>query len=185
MSRAGGYKPRPPGTLIGAQAALVTAVGGLCRAADLIGRSKTQVARYTDAAEFQAMPADVIRALERAAETAVVSRFLAAEARCFTVPTALPGGPADIQEAVLDIARQATEICRSHGEALADTASPGIVDAMEARRIIGTVDTAITTLQLLRNSLTEVEGAVRDRDTPDAAPGRPELVAGKDLDPPG
>ena len=77
---AGGYKKRPSGTLVEAQSRLVTMAGGLHRAGDIADRSKSQVARYTDPAEFQPMPADVIRILEREAGQSVVSAFLAAEA---------------------------------------------------------------------------------------------------------
>lgn len=149
MSRPGGYKRRPAGTLVEAQSRLVEMAGGLVRAGDLAGRSKSQVARYTDPADFQAMPADVVRCLEREAGEPVVSAFLAAEIGAVVLP--LPAEPeADLHGHCRAMVERAAECFRLYGAAMADRTSPGRIDAAEAGALVAGIDRTLAALGALR-----------------------------------
>jgi len=76
----GPSRPRPPGTLKAAVAALIDACGGQQRAAELCRVGKSQLGRYTLDDCPDQIPADVIECLEAIARDPVVTRYLASRA---------------------------------------------------------------------------------------------------------
>lgn len=75
-------KPRDPGTLKDAQAALIEACGGISKARCRVKKSVLQTYADKDRPECN-MPADVIADLEAQCGEPIVTRFLALSANCF------------------------------------------------------------------------------------------------------
>jgi hypothetical protein len=150
--KTGLYKPRQAGTLKAAVADLVDAVGGLHRTSDLLGRSQTQVARYTDHGEPDHISVDQVRILEQAAHTAPVTAFLAQEAGCVLLPVQ-PMGSQAIDIDFARVGQNAAELFAAYGLALGDKHSPGIVDAKEAGELIARSDDLMRVVGGLRKAL--------------------------------
>jgi hypothetical protein len=83
-------KQREPGTLKAVIARLVSACSGLVSVAELIGKSKSQVQRYTDEAYPDTIHIDDVILLERARGDMIVSGFMAHEQGA--APLKLPSG---------------------------------------------------------------------------------------------
>ena len=149
-SRVGFYAPRPAGTLKSAQADLVERAGGLDRAADIGGKSRSQIARYTDPGERHHMPADVVRRLESAVGDPVVSRFLAAEQSCVLVPVAGAEGGDEIALDVITVGEDFGVLCRDYHDAMLNPRSRNVVDAREAGRLVVDIDRMMGHLAAMR-----------------------------------
>lgn len=146
MSSPTSIKPRPAGTLKDAQNRLADAVGGQVAAADLGGKSRTVMARYTDPAEpARHMPVDVVRRLERAAGYPHVSAYLAREAGFGLMPFEVRGSD-NLPQLLGHAARQHGDVMSVALEALEDLT----VTSDEAGAIIREIDEALTSLQAVR-----------------------------------
>lgn len=148
------YKPRPPGTLKDAEDRLVNAVGGQEKAADICGRSRSVMARYTDPGEpGRHMPVDVVRRLERAADYPHVSAFLAREVGYGLMPFDVAGQDA-LPHLLAVSAREHGEVIAKAMEALGDL----VITPEEAGGVIKEVDEALTALQAVRAQLIAIRG---------------------------
>jgi hypothetical protein len=166
----GPYKKRPAGSMKAAVAELVTLVGGLDRAAELLQRSRSQVARYTDAAEADVWPGiDQIRILESVAGEPIVTEFLAHEQ--WAMLLRLPLGEVNPPAAdMAQIAERASDLFQAYGEVLRND---GAVDNAEAGRLIQEIDEMLRAGMTARRHLVAVrdqEG--RDQDERDKGAGR-------------
>lgn len=137
----GGYKVREPGSLKEAVGLLVYMCGGASRASEMMpGRvSGSQINRYTEDSEANAtmhMPVDVVRCLERACGTPVVTSYLAMAARSLLV--ALPGAGREhgYLESLGEIGEETGDLFRTITGALADgKVEPGEAAEMKARAL--------------------------------------------------
>lgn len=143
------YKPRPAGTLKAAVAKLVELAGGVNKAADLCGRSRSQMQRYTDDAEPDMMPADLIRILETAIGETIVSGFLVREQG--GVVLSPPKGAGD-SELNIDFARMgetSSDLFAEYGRALKDAK----VSPKEAGRLLRDLDEVLAAACVMRARL--------------------------------
>lgn len=144
------YKPRPAGTLKQAEDSLIKAVG-VDRAADLLGRSRTQVYRITDPAEAGAhLGADDIRALEREIGDPIVTAFLAAEAGQVLMALAGDDADGDVPRAVAAFSQRSAALYAGWAESLAND---GELDGEEAGELVAMVDRNMGALARLRAEL--------------------------------
>lgn len=148
-------KPRPPGSLKSVLAEMVAQLGGLDRAGELIGRSRTQVARFTDPAEPEAFPTvDQVRTWEAALGKPLVTAFLALEAGALLLMMALgEDGEAAVDLAV--IGQETAELFRVYGEALRD----GAITRGEAGLMVKEIDDVAAALLTARAHLVEIRDA--------------------------
>lgn len=150
MSRApfNPIKPRQPGTVKAAIAALITEAGGVPLVQVKLGMGTSQVYAYTDP-----QAADEITFAKVAALTAA-SCSAAAEYLCALAGGAfLPGAPPEG-----DIRALTAESVREHGEAIAtllEHMSDGKLSADEARSALPDLDQAVQSLMALRALLLE------------------------------
>lgn len=143
------YKARPAGTLKEAEARLIKTVG-VERAADLLGRSRTQVYRYTDPAEPDAhLGADQIRVLEGAAGDPIVTGYLAAEAGCAILDVGADAPDGNILHDVAAFADQSASLWATWAQSLAD----GTLDGPETGAMIAKADRVMRSLAQMRAEL--------------------------------
>ncbi|QEX18523.1 hypothetical protein FRZ44_38300 [Hypericibacter terrae] len=145
-------KPRPAGSLKSVLAETVAQLGGLERAGDWIGRSRTQVARFTDPAEADSFPTiDQIRTWEAALGRPLVTTFMALEAGALllTMPQGEDGAAAVDLAA---IGQETAELFRVYGEALRD----GSISRGEAGAMVKEIDDVAAALVTARAHLVEI-----------------------------
>ncbi|MEO1223346.1 MAG: hypothetical protein AAFX92_03890 [Pseudomonadota bacterium] len=148
---------RPEGTLIQAVSELVMSAGGVGPAGELVDRSKSQMARYTDEAAPDHMPVNVVRTLERIVGRPVVTRFLAASCGHALVP--VNAGAADDPIGV-DVARLAADFAKffeDYQTAITDQVSPGEVDPREAGMLRVRLHEMLGSVGLLLRDLDEIQ----------------------------
>ena len=113
-------KPRTPGSLKEAFADLIAACGGVDRVADLLGKRKTQVYRYTDEAEEDSeMKPSQVRILETACGQPIVTTFLAAEQKCLLLRVE-PLGDLRLDRDVARLGEEASKVFGRYVEGSAD-----------------------------------------------------------------
>jgi len=143
------YKVRPGGTLKEAEARLIKTVG-VERAADLLGRGRSQIYRYTDPAEPDAhLGADQIRILEGAAGNPIVTGFLAAEAGCAVMDMRDDSVDGDVPRDVAAFADRSSALYAAWAQSLSD----GTLDPSEAGELVAKVDRVMGALAQLRAEL--------------------------------
>lgn len=159
------YKPRPAGSLKAATVELIETVGGIGRAADLAGRSTSEVHRWGDSSDEnmgRSIPAAELRALEQAAGRPIVSAFLAAEAGGLVLPPGAGGASAAIEaldvSALAKLAKETAEAVAALAEGLAD----GRFTPEEAGRAVTQIDEA----QAVLGGVRLLAVAVRDGGEP-------------------
>lgn len=147
------YKPRQPGSLKAAVQTVVTKAGGNGPAGELLGKSSSQVHRYTDPGEPEYhMPVNAVLMLQRASGCAAVTELLAAEMGgvVLWLPAA-DGG--DVARDFAALGEMASKLFADYGAALAGPDSPGRVDAGEAARMVAVADRLMAALAHLRGDL--------------------------------
>lgn len=143
------YKTRPGGTLKEAEARLIKTVG-VERSADLLGRGRSQVYRYTDPAEVNDhLGVDQVRILEGAAGDPIVTGFLAAEAGCALMDLRDDSPDGDVPRDVAAFADKSSSLFAAWAQSLAD----GVLDPSEAGELVAKVDRAMGALAQLRAEL--------------------------------
>lgn len=131
MKTPGTYLERQPGTLKDAEAALVTACGGMEKASSLTRVRPSQMQRYTAPGEPDChMPVDVVLALELHCGVPHVTRFLAFEAQSIVVSVA-KGDHASFNTHLSAIGRESGKMYAEACAALAD----GTMTPKEASRV--------------------------------------------------
>lgn len=143
------YKARPGGTLKEAEAKLIKAVG-VERSADLLGRGRSQVYRYTDPAEVSDhLGIDQVRILEGAAGDPMVTAFLAAEAGCALMDLRNDTVDGDVPRDVAAFADRSSALYAAWAQSLSD----GTLDPSEAGELVAKVDRVMGALAQLRAEL--------------------------------
>lgn len=148
------YKPRQPGSVKAAVQAVVTKAGGNGAAGELLGKSSSQVHRYTDPGEPEYhMPVNAVLTLQRASGCTAVTEFLAAEMG--GVVLWLPAGADDgaVARDFAALGEAASNLFADYGAALAGPDSPGRVDQREAARMVPIADRLMAALAHLRGDL--------------------------------
>jgi hypothetical protein len=148
------YVQRPAGSLKEATSALVTAVGGQARAADLVGSTQSVVQRYTDpSAPDRSIPVAKVRILEAAARRPIITEFLAAEAGCLLL------------QPLLDIAGSPNADFATIGQEIGDlfatihrAQSDGRIDPREAGQVINALDDAARAIMAARATMRLMAG---------------------------
>ncbi len=121
-------------TLKHAVSMLVHANGGLVRVAELLDRSSSQVQRYCDDAEAgHHMPVGDVRKLEATGKSRAVTEFLAREGGGAVLWLDPAPASDDLARDIVACSRAYADLAASYCDALASEASPGRVDAAEAR----------------------------------------------------
>lgn len=148
------YMPRPAGSLKDATSALVTAVGGQARAAELVGSSQSVLQRYTDpTAPDRSIPAAKVRILEAAARQPIVTAFLAAEAGCLLLPLNIePTGSTFRDFAAIGV--EAADLFATVQRAQAD----GGIDQREAGEVIAALDDLARAVMAARSTMRRLAG---------------------------
>lgn len=143
------YKVRPGGTLKEAEARLIETVG-VKRAADLLGRGRSQIYRYTDPAEPDAhLGSDQVRILEGATGDPIVTSFLAAEAGCALMDMRDDSVDGDVPRDVAAFADRSSALYAAWAQSLSD----GALDPSEAGELVAKVDRVMGALAQLRAEL--------------------------------
>ena len=143
------YKARPGGTLKEAEARLIKTVG-VERSADLLGRGRSQVYRYTDPAEMNDhLGIDQVRILEGAAADPIVTAFLAAEAGCALMDLRNDTVDGDVPRDVAAFADRSSCLYAAWAQSLSD----GTLDPSEAGELVTKVDRVMGALAQLRAEL--------------------------------
>lgn len=148
------YKPRQPGSLKAAVQTVVTKAGGNGPAGELLGKSSSQVHRYTDPGEPEYhMPVNAVLMLQRASGCAAVTEFLAAEMGGVVLWLPAGAGDGEVARDFAALGEMASKLFADYGAALAGPDSPGRVDACEAARMVAVADRLMAALAHLRGDL--------------------------------
>lgn len=143
------FKPRAPGTLKAAVAALIERVGGIHRAADLTGRSRSQLQRYSDDVEPDMMPVDLVRTLETNAGETIVSGFLVREQGGVVLHLPRGAGEAALNIDFAKIGERTSALFAEYGRALKD----GKVTPKESGRLLRDLDEVLAAGCVMRARL--------------------------------
>lgn len=149
-SRTRYQKDRPAGTLKASVAELVEACGGTVETARLLGKSKSQVQRYTDPEYPDEIPAADVLALELACGRMIVTGYLAHEQSAALLK--LPAGVTDgrIYVSVAAVGERISALFGSYGRAIG---TRGRVNQRDVGRLVRVVDEALSSLSDLRAHL--------------------------------
>lgn len=145
----GSYKPQRPATLKAAYDALVAAAGGLVRAGEILGLSKSQVGRITDPDSSNArshFSAPQVRQLQAATGCMAVTEFLASEQGYVLFRPELGEAPPALPVEVARIAAKSAKLFEEFALAMAD----GTLDAHEAERMLAAGDGMLAAYMRLR-----------------------------------
>lgn len=149
-SRRGYYRPRRPGSFKHAVSRLVLACGGEGEAARLLGRSRSQVHRYTDEAARDQIPAKDVLTLERACGMMIVSGFIAREQDAALLALPPRGGERRTHECLTIVAVKALNLFSLY-------AGRGTVDPIDGELVVAT-DELLSAASDLRAQLKRERG---------------------------
>jgi hypothetical protein len=140
------YKPRKDGTLKRAQADLVSAVGGLSRAADLINKGQSFVQECTDEAKPKVeLKLSQVRALEKDCGQPIVTAFMALEANHVLVPIEFNSSA----PLATDMVRLAEEVAFLFGK-YAEASADGKITKQESAELKGKIDRCMSAMAAAR-----------------------------------
>ncbi len=143
------FKPRAPGTLKAAVASLIERVGGITRAADLTGRSRSQLQRYSDDAEPDMVPVDLVRTLETVAGETIVSGFLVREQGGVVLHLPRGSGEAALNIDFARVGERTSALFAEYARSLKD----GKLSAKENGRLLRDLDEVLTAAAVMRARL--------------------------------
>lgn len=144
-----GYKPQQSATLKAAYAILVAAAGGLVRAGEILGLSKSHVGRVTDPDSSNArshFTAAQVRQLQAATKCMAVTEFLAPEERYALYRPEMGAEKPVLTSEVARIAAKSAKLFEEFALAMAD----GRLDPAEAQRMLAAGDGMLAAYMRLR-----------------------------------